>query len=126
MILDLSFEVRMHENVLVTGPNGSGKSTLFRILGELWPLPCGTVVKPRKEDILFIPQKPYLVLGTLRDQIIYPHSTEEMKKREVNDEDLIELMEIVDPAGTIINQWKLDDVRDYQTILSDGQKQRGK
>lgn len=56
-----------------------GKSSLFRVIGELWPLNCGTLTKPHKEEILFVPQKPYLVLGTLRDQIIYPHDVDDMK-----------------------------------------------
>src|SRR5690554_4660895 len=109
---------------MVTGPNGSGKSSLFRILGELWPLHCGTLVKPRKEDILFIPQKPYLVLGTLRDQIIYPHSVGDMQRLGVTDDDLTHLMSIVDPAHAILNQWHWDDVRDWLHALSGGQKQR--
>lgn len=100
---------------MVTGPNGSGKSSLFRILGELWPLHSGTVVKPRKEDILFIPQKPYLVqgnahgnfyyltfVGTLRDQIIYPHSVEDMLKNNVTDEDILHLLSLADPNKAIL------------------------
>lgn len=88
---NLNFEVKPEQNVVVTGPNGSGKSSLFRVLGmpslvrpftdyqgELWPLHSGTVTKPPNDEILFVPQKPYLVLGTLRDQIIYPHSKEQM------------------------------------------------
>ena len=85
---DLGFEVKKGQNVMVTGPNGSGKSSLFRVIGELWPPSAFTgtasdpltsiIVKPPKNRILFVPQKPYLVLGSLRDQIIYPHSREDM------------------------------------------------
>ncbi|KYQ92710.1 ABC transporter D family protein [Tieghemostelium lacteum] len=124
LVQDLNFQVNPHQNVMITGPNGSGKSSLFRILGELWPLHCGTVIKPRKEDILFVPQKPYLVLGTLRDQIIYPHNFEDMKKLGVTDDDLQHLLSTVDPNNTIIRQWNWDDVKDWFTALSGGQKQR--
>ena len=71
--------------MMVTGPNGAGKSSLFRVIGELWPLSSGTVVKPSAEDVLFVPQKPYLVDGTLRDQIIYPDDANTM---EVGGEDV--------------------------------------
>ena len=109
---------------MVTGPNGSGKSSLFRILGELWPVHCGRVVKPPKCDILFIPQKPYLVMGTLRDQIIYPHTHDQMKQRGVSDDDLRHLLEMVDPARIILTQWKFDEERDWFHSFSGGQKQR--
>lgn len=120
---------------MVTGPNGAGKSSLFRLIGELWPLKSGVLTKPPKEEILFVPQKPYLVLGTLRDQIIYPHTVEQMKVREkrkkffqilmfffkkctfvqargVSDEDLERLLELVDPSKNIVKAWKWDDERD--------------
>jgi len=124
LVEDLTFEVKLRQNVMVTGPNGSGKSSLFRILGELWPLQNGTVVKPRKEDILFVPQKPYLVLGTLRDQIIYPHSTDDMKRLNITDNDLAHLLAIVDPTNAILSQWGWDDVKDWFHAFSGGQKQR--
>jgi len=58
---------------------------------------------PRKEEILFVPQKPYLVLGTLRDQIIYPHTHLDMQRLGVTDDDLAKLLAIVDPAENIRN-----------------------
>jgi hypothetical protein len=83
---DMNFEVKRNQNVMITGPNGAGKSSLFRIIGELWPPHAALssqerakIIKPKKRDILFVPQKPYLVLGTLRDQIIYPHSKADME-----------------------------------------------
>jgi len=124
LVEDLTFEVKLHQNVMVTGPNGSGKSSLFRILGELWPLYNGTIVKPEPQKILFVPQKPYLVQGTLRDQIIYPHTAEKMEELDIKDEDLAKLLTIVDPSKSIISQYKWNEERDWFNIFSGGQKQR--
>ena len=55
---------------------------------------------------MFIPQKPYLVLGTLRDQIIYPHEHADMQALGVTDDDLAQLLAIVDPARNITTEWK--------------------
>jgi ABC-type uncharacterized transport system fused permease/ATPase subunit len=118
----LNFEVPPGRNVMITGPNGSGKSSLFRIIGELWPLHCGTVTKPRNEDFLFVPQKPYLVLGTLRDQIIYPHTHQQMKSLGITDEDLDGLLRLVDPKMTIRSQWKWEEVKDWMMSFSGGNK----
>lgn len=98
LVRDLNFKVDT-ENVMVTGPNGAGKSSLFRIISELWPLSKGTVTKPTHEDILFVPQKPYLVAGTFRDQIIYPHDHARMKQRGITDDDLYRFLAIVDPSN---------------------------
>jgi len=123
LVKNLNFSVTTH-NVMVTGPNGSGKSSLFRVIGELWPLHSGIMTKPPNESILFVPQKPYLVLGTLRDQIIYPNSKEEMEKKNVTDLDLERLLELVDPSKNILKTWQWDDTKDWFHAFSGGQKQR--
>ncbi|KAA0201405.1 hypothetical protein HAZT_HAZT004205 [Hyalella azteca] len=73
LIDELSFEVHSGVNVLVCGPNGCGKSSLFRILGELWPVFGGTVTKPSAGNLFYIPQRPYMTIGTLRDQVSISH-----------------------------------------------------
>ncbi|HXZ83936.1 MAG TPA: ABC transporter ATP-binding protein/permease [Myxococcota bacterium] len=60
------------EPVLVTGPSGSGKSTLFRALAGIWPFGSGRIERPDTSECLFLPQKPYLPIGTLRAALCYP------------------------------------------------------
>ncbi len=68
----LSFEIHPGQRILVEGPSGCGKSTLFRAIAGIWPYGCGTVELPREAQLLFVPQKPYLPIGTLRATIAYP------------------------------------------------------
>lgn len=67
MIKEMNFEIKAGMHVMIAGPNGCGKSSLFRILGELWPVFGGEVHKPTLDKIFYIPQRPYLPVGTLRD-----------------------------------------------------------
>lgn len=125
LVKELSFEVRSGTNVLVCGPNGCGKSSLFRILGELWPSWGGKVVKPPRGKLFYIPQRPYMTLGSLRDQIIYPHTFEEMKRRGKTDQDIINFLDIVQLRALVQQREKgLDSIEDWIDVLSGGEKQR--
>uniref|UniRef100_A0A3Q4HA51 ATP-binding cassette, sub-family D (ALD), member 3a n=1 Tax=Neolamprologus brichardi TaxID=32507 RepID=A0A3Q4HA51_NEOBR len=86
LIRNLTFEVKSGTNVLVCGPNGCGKSSLFRVLGELWPLFGGHLTKPERGKLFYVPQRPYMTLGSLRDQVIYPDTHEEQKRKGISDQ----------------------------------------
>jgi putative ATP-binding cassette transporter len=74
LVEDLSIEVPTGQGLLVMGASGCGKSSLLRAIAGLWDSGSGTIVRPEADQILFLPQRPYMVLGSLRDQILYPHT----------------------------------------------------
>jgi ATP-binding cassette subfamily D (ALD) long-chain fatty acid import protein len=104
--------------------NKGGKSSLFRILGGLWPVYGGTVYKPTAKEFTYIPQRPYLCTGTLRDQIIYPHAQGEMLSRGVRDDDLLDILKVVDMDHIVEREGGWDSIREWRDALSGGDKQR--
>ena len=72
VLVDTSFCIEPGDRVLITGPSGSGKSTLFRAIAGIWPFGTGRVRVPEQAHVLFLPRRPYLPLGTLREVVTYP------------------------------------------------------
>jgi ATP-binding cassette subfamily D (ALD) long-chain fatty acid import protein len=121
LVRGLTFSVRQGQHLLIVGPNGCGKSSLFRILGGLWPVHGGSLVRPPSSDIFYIPQRPYLSRGNLRQQIIYPKTEAE---NSMSDDDLKALLAIVkiDDIVDQVGGWDVE--REWREDLSMGVQQR--
>lgn len=102
--------------------NGTGKTGIARILAGLWPVFEGIVKRP--QEIFFLPQRPYLPLGSLRDQIIYPCSYPAFIAAGKTDEDLLDILKHVHLAYLPGREGGLDTRKEWKDVLSGGEKQR--
>ncbi|OTA65367.1 hypothetical protein K449DRAFT_266901 [Hypoxylon sp. EC38] len=125
LVRALSFSLKQGEHLLVVGPNGCGKSSLFRILGGLWPVYGGTVYKPPFTDIFYIPQRPYLSRGSLRQQITYPDSLRTVRARGVTDSQLLDILKILSLEHLVdLYPEGWDAEAEWRDVLSGGLQQR--
>lgn len=115
LLQDISFTLQPGRNVLIKGVSGSGKSTLLRALAGIWPFVTGKINLPKTEELMFIPQKPYIPLGSLREALLYPG------KKPLSDEELLYLLDLCQ-IGYLRD--KLDIVADWSHVLSVGEQQR--
>lgn len=115
LLQDINFTLQPGRNVLIKGVSGSGKSTLLRALAGIWPFVTGKINLPKTEELMFIPQKPYIPLGSLREALLYPG------KKPLSDEELLYLLDLCQ-IGYLRD--KLDIVADWSHVLSVGEQQR--
>ena len=104
------------EAVLVTGPSGAGKSTLFRAIAGIWPFGAGRVRVPADASVLFLPQRPYLPLGTLRRAVCYPRDAAAFSDAAIQ--------AALTDAGLAPLAARLDQEEAWDRHLSGGEQQR--
>jgi len=119
LINNLSLTVKPGEGLMIVGESGSGKSSLLRAIAGLWRSGSGTIYRPPEDDILFLPQQPYMLLGTLRSQLLYPNHD-----LPVSDEELLDLLQQVNLPGLAARFGGLDVEMDWHKVLSVGEQQR--
>ena len=119
IVLDLSININQNDSLLVVGPSGCGKTSLLRMISGLWKPIKGNIHRPKTGDLLFIPQKPYMILGSLREQLCYP--TDQNK---FSDDQLRSVLKEVNLASLIDRYPDLTIKQDWPRILSLGEQQR--
>ncbi len=116
LLAPTDLEIRRGERVLITGPSGAGKSTLFRALAGIWPYWKGRVRVPQGARLLFLPQKPYLPIGSLRNAVSYPADPQQFSAAQVGD--ALRAVGLAQLAG------ELDRSENWAQVLSGGEQQR--
>ena len=119
LIKDISLRVRPGQGLLIVGPSGCGKSSLLRAIAGLWHSGSGRIVGPGSREMLFLPQRPYMVQGSLRTQLLYPDIS-----RSVTDAELLTVLKQVNLPDLATHFDGLDAELDWGKVLSVGEQQR--
>lgn len=122
---DVTLAVRTGEHLLITGESGAGKSSMLRAVAGLWTRGSGDIARPPAAETMFLPQKPYCTLGSLRKQLAYPATADEFRANGGTDAELLAALEAVQLSRLAANGVAgLDDRRDWSDELSLGEQQR--
>lgn len=119
LVEKLTLKVPEGGSLLITGASGCGKSSLLRAIAGLWTQGSGQVSHPPREDVFFLPQRPYLQVGTLRSQLIYPS-----QHTELDDDALLQILDEVQLRHLADREGGLDRSQDWEKLLSGGEQQR--
>jgi putative ATP-binding cassette transporter len=119
LVEDLGLDLPEQKGLLIVGPSGCGKSSLLRAIAGLWNSGSGTLERPDLDHMLFLPQKPYMIMGSLRDQLLYPNTDQD-----VDDETLKEVLQQVNLADLDERFGGFDAAEDWGDVLSLGEQQR--
>jgi len=119
LIHDLNLSISPDQRLLVVGPSGCGKTSFLRLISGLWSPETGRVQRPPEGELLFIPQKPYMLLGSLREQLCYPQSPDRF-----SDEQLRHVLEEVYLPDLVQRYPDLTVKQDWPRLLSLGEQQR--
>lgn len=142
---DLTLELREGDAALVVGPSGCGKSSLLRAVAGVWSEGTGEIVAPARDDALFLPQAPYMPLGSLRAQVLFPDAAGESEddadpssatasssassssRRRFDDDDILAALDacgLGDLVGRFADRGGLDAREEWSDVLSAGEQQR--
>jgi putative ATP-binding cassette transporter len=118
LVRDLAFDLGTHERLLIVGESGVGKTSLLRAIAGLWQTGRGRILRPPLSKILFLPQRPYMVLGSLRQQLCYPRASD------VGDEELQSVLRSVGLGDLPARVGGLDAEHKWKDLLSLGEQQK--
>lgn len=118
LVQDLSFSLKKGDRMMIVGESGIGKSSLLRSVAGLWDFGSGLIKKPSLSKTMFLPQQPYMLLGTLKEQISYPNSKDEF--------DLEDIDKVLRRVGLeqLVKDHNVNEVKDWTRVLSVGEQQR--
>jgi putative ATP-binding cassette transporter len=116
----LSFQLPRHGSLLIMGESGAGKSSLLRTIAGLWQSGSGSIDRPAHNRLIFLPQKPYMVPGNLRTQLMYPRNEEDADDQAITA--ILEQVNLHDIFARVGGN--LDNVVDWTNVLSLGEQQR--
>ncbi|AFY87295.1 ABC transporter ATP-binding protein/permease [Chroococcidiopsis thermalis] len=119
LVEDLSLSLEPGEGLVLVGNSGSGKSSILRAIAGLWNAGTGHLTRPQLQEMLFLPQRPYMVLGSLRSQLLYPHTD-----RQIDEEQLRQILAQVNLTDLPERVGGFDAQLDWANVLSLGEQQR--